>query len=70
LLNYFLDRDFDLDFLDRNFLDRDFDLFWRLDIFFDIFLLPLPPKPKKLANFFPKVCSGGGGGGVEILSLR
>lgn len=27
LLNYFLERDFDLDFLEYDFLERDFDLF-------------------------------------------
>ena len=27
LLNYFLERDFDLDFLECDFLEREFDLF-------------------------------------------
>lgn len=40
MLNYFLDRDFDLVFLDRNFLERDCDLLWRLNVFFVVFLPP------------------------------
>ena len=62
MLNYFLDCDFDLDFLDRNFLERDFDLLWRLNVFFVVFLPPL--KLNKRLTLPKKVGTGGAAGGV------